>query len=472
MKKIKKILAAVMTLAMVLGMSMTTFAAPQEVTNISSTVTLTGLSSDVSTDVKVYQFARLFHDSENNSYSWQIAEWADELVTLSSDKTKYVVKDNNYKALENATVNAPAQDLVIDYTNENENAVEGTTVDLPLNIGGYVIVANDDNSVYGPLVVNTYDRDKSPSAEGKPVPVEKQVVVAKAESHEVTKKGDNFAQVGSEVDFTVTTTYPRWTNDAGQQLNKFIVTDTPTGLAIDEDSVVVKIGGTTVTPAVNVDDITGVLTVNFAPDYLQQNYAGLLVEITYSATVTKVEYNNSVAADSNTVDYGDPTIVTGKTGAITLTKKDAETKATLPGATFRVYDLGASTDTSNLGDPMEFIKDGDSYRPYIANVDTGEKVIDVPVDANGVLNIVGLDEGNYYFEETKAPNGYSINDQLAPAQVKDGVTEAVAVEFLDIKLADLPSTGGIGTTIFTIGGCIIMIAAAGLFFASRRKSSK
>ena len=60
MKKIKKILAAVMTLAMVLGMSMTTFAAPQEVTNISSTVTLTGLSSDVSTDVKVYQFARLF----------------------------------------------------------------------------------------------------------------------------------------------------------------------------------------------------------------------------------------------------------------------------------------------------------------------------------------------------------------------------------------------------------------------------
>ena len=123
------------------------------------------------------------------------------------------------------------------------------------------------------------------------------------------------------MDFTVTTTYPRWTNDAGQQLNKFIVTDTPTGLAIDEDSVVVKIGGTTVTPAVNVDDITGVLTVNFAPDYLQQNYAGLLVEITYSATVTKVEYNNSVAADSNTVDYGDPTIVTGKTGAITLTKK-------------------------------------------------------------------------------------------------------------------------------------------------------
>lgn len=40
------------------------------------------------------------------------------------------------------------------------------------------------------------------------------------------------------------------------------------------------------------------------------------------------------------------------------------------------------------------------------------------------------------------------------------------------KLTSLPSTGGIGTTIFTIGGCLIMIAAAGLFFASRRKSAK
>lgn len=38
------------------------------------------------------------------------------------------------------------------------------------------------------------------------------------------------------------------------------------------------------------------------------------------------------------------------------------------------------------------------------------------------------------------------------------------------KGSTLPSTGGIGTTIFTIAGCVIMIAAAGLFFASRKKS--
>ncbi len=45
-------------------------------------------------------------------------------------------------------------------------------------------------------------------------------------------------------------------------------------------------------------------------------------------------------------------------------------------------------------------------------------------------------------------------------------------EIKNTTLTDLPSTGGIGTTIFTIGGCIIMIAAAGLFFASRRKKAE
>lgn len=39
------------------------------------------------------------------------------------------------------------------------------------------------------------------------------------------------------------------------------------------------------------------------------------------------------------------------------------------------------------------------------------------------------------------------------------------------KLSTLPGTGGIGTTIFTIGGVVIMISAAGLFFANRRKSN-
>ena len=41
----------------------------------------------------------------------------------------------------------------------------------------------------------------------------------------------------------------------------------------------------------------------------------------------------------------------------------------------------------------------------------------------------------------------------------------------DTKVSSLPETGGMGTTLFTIAGCVIMISAAGLFFATRKKAN-
>lgn len=53
---------------------------------------------------------------------------------------------------------------------------------------------------------------------------------------------------------------------------------------------------------------------------------------------------------------------------------------------------------------------------------------------------------------------------------KDG--EINDLDIKNTKIASLPSTGGIGTTIFTFGGCAIMILAAALYFISRRKSAR
>ena len=88
----------------------------------------------------------------------------------------------------------------------------------------------------------------------------------------------------------------------------------------------------------------------------------------------------------------------------------------------------------------------------------------------------GLDVGTYYFKEVVAPDGYSINEQDSLIEIKkeveeSNVTVAGSTTMTDTKLASLPGTGGIGTTIFTIGGCIIMIAAAAFYFLSRKKEN-
>lgn len=112
----------------------------------------------------------------------------------------------------------------------------------------------------------------------------------------------------------------------------------------------------------------------------------------------------------------------------------------------------------------------------------GNRLSQTKIAANAFVNgFVGAD-GNV--SENGTLNSYTITiDNKATstytAKYEGGKTEVSNITVVDkttdinnTKLSELPSTGGIGTTIFTIGGCIIMIVAAGLFFASRRKSAK
>ena len=116
--------------------------------------------------------------------------------------------------------------------------------------------------------------------------------------------------------------------------------------------------------------------------------------------------------------------------------------------------------------------------------------------ANGKIAFSGLEAGTYYLKETKAPAGYSVNTHIYKIEitaeydtdVNNGVEDGTLIKWevkvddaegpiekLQIpntKLINLPSTGGIGTTIFTVAGCMIMIAAAAMFIVSRKKEAK
>ena len=127
-----------MTLAMVLGMSMTTFAAPENVAGITSNITVGGLSADVDTDIDMYRFATLQYDSEKTEYSWDIATWAEPYVDLNDAGTAYEI--NNETALKAAVPTSTTADYSVD-------DVEGTSYEFKgVLIGGYIVIPNDENA--------------------------------------------------------------------------------------------------------------------------------------------------------------------------------------------------------------------------------------------------------------------------------------------------------------------------------------
>ena len=458
MKKIKKILAAVMTLAMVLGMSMTTFAVEQ--TTPTSDIKVSNLAEGVATDLELHKIIYLDKTTENGveTQSWKLFDWV-QGVTINSQNGEVTITDA--EALKAAAEAHTADDT--------ENDVTGTTYTFEdVSIGGYVILASDAAGTYGLMVANTYNSD------AQYLEAENAEVIAKWEGHVITKEAnDKFVHRGQTVNFTVTTTFPPKQNAAGTaDLNTFKVIDKPAGLKITGITSI-KIGARTLTPddysvkeTPNPDGSTNTYEIDLSSQ-IENSDAGSKVEIKYTAVVySDTEYNNNVDVDANTVDYT-PASTKGFEANITVTKVN-EDGDYLTGAQFQVL---------KDGNALWFIKTSEGvYKQALNKEESGAtQTLDVST-ADGTLKVTGLDEGEYIFKETKAPAGYSGGAELT-VTVEDGdadkqVTITEGTDIVNTKLSSLPETGGIGTTIFTIGGCVIMIAAAGLFFASRRKSSK
>ena len=467
MKKVKRILAMLMAMAMVLGMAVTA-SADQVTTEYQDNIKITNLAEGVTTEVKVYNIIYLDQNTAGNQ-SWVVVDWAKDFIRLDTTTGKYVI--SNKVGLKNA---AQAQ------TQPSYAAkVAGTEYEFKnVPIGAYVVLASDTAGTYGLMVTNTYDEDETYMAS------QLANVTAKIEEYGGNKTtSDKFVHRGQSVDFTITTKFPAKQKENADgtttDLTVFKITDTPNGLLVSDTLPTVKIGNTTVdiTAAMvtNTKSTDGTMTTSYVVDlssFIAASSAGSTVEIKYNATVASEDgYNNSVAISSDTVNYtGSST--QGFEADITLTKVD-EDGATLKGAEFQVYKGAIATDNS----PLYFVKISDGvYKQALS--ETEEGATQTVVATNGTVQVKGLDEGTYNFKETKAPTGYSlVNDPKEvvvtaneSANVSLGVAEAI--NFVNTKLASLPATGGIGTYIFTIAGIIIMAAAAGFFFVSRRKENR
>ena len=472
MKNLKKLFAVMLSLIMVLAMGITSFAA--KVTNeYADKITITNLAADVETTLNVYNIIYLDQDNAGNQ-TWKVVGWAKDYISEDTTNGKFTITDAD--GLKNA---ADAQSSA-DYT-ATETGTSHEFTGLP--IGAYVIRAFDTKGTYDLMVANTYDKDGQTYMASKSADV-----TAKMGEYKVTKEAsDKFVHRGQRVNFTVTTQMAPKSNEDGDNLTQFKVIDTSTGLKADSFVLgTVTIAGEAKTfdannaAAVANNDGTVTYTVDLS-DFIASTESGSTITVKYSAVVENDHtYNNSATASAETVRYT-PARVDGFEGSVTLKKVDKNGNV-LNGAEFQLLKVTPATEEGAEATktpvsvvPVKDANGRDKAGEYKVALDGEEGATTTLVATNGTLKVTGLDEGNYEFKETKAPTGYSVNSEnkafTITANEEKEVTED-AGEFVNTKLSALPETGGIGTTIFTIVGCGIMIAAAGLFFASRRKENR
>lgn len=480
MKKMKKILAVILSLAMVLGMSITAFAA-----KTGATLEVKGLATYAAQNVKIYEIYRL----DANDNGWEAAAWTDGTgVTPETLNQADMIKK-----LKNA-----AQDPAKNATFTEKNSTEISTGKFTSNVtfdnlqaGAYLVIVTDptNKTEYSTMVAKTYKYENNNLI----APLNASVV-AKADKYHTGKEADKTnAEVGDLVTYTVRTTVPYQEVKPNNKklVNEFTVSDKLTGATFYLKGEAVK-----GTAAVNKITVNGATVEGFAKldeSLHGQNsfdlnlmglvkddntYAGQEVVITYTALVDKANTVENKAKSTQ-----DPNGTTTKTysGNATITKLELNTTNVLKGAEFVVYRMNGDVKEYAVIDENGWITGQWIAETTENEVPAGLGTTLTTAD-DGTVTVKGLKAGDYYFKEVVAPDGYSINNNdiaftMEEKQTNGVVTSVAAanpelIKMYDSKLSELPSTGGMGTTLFTIAGCAIMVAAAGFFFASRKRVNK
>ena len=168
-----------------------------------------------------------------------------------------------------------------------------------------------------------------------------------------------------------------------------------------------------------------------------------------------LEYINNVGKEFDT-DSDVPEVVTG---GLKLIKVDASNGSKLSGATFRLYREAAAGDANTV----QIIVDGVPKQVVL--------ITELTTAADGTAVYNGLAYGTYYLLETKAPQGYNrLPDPVViKVNAESHLEEGSAVVVKNSSEFELPDTGGVGTTVFTVTGLLAICGAVILYCINKRK---
>lgn len=497
MKRMKKFASLALALVMALALAVPAFAAD-------GTITIT--NATIGKDYSIYKIFNATYSGDNASYTITSVDAWYSLV--SADSSPFTLTQIGTTGEYNVAVKEGKGDSdVLNWLNGIETLpaatatqenVQDTTVKFDVTYGYYLVKSSLNGG--GTLTVNNakpnatvIDKNQEPGN------------LVKTATNGVTVDGDiKSAQIGDEVNFQITYTATNYDGDK-KIVEYYVDDDMPDGFDLVAGSIAVKVGDDTLTLT---DDYTIAYGTEDTDDFkVTIPWVGADgVSLYDSPTTITVTYKATMNADA--VIDGD-----GNTNTAKITHKDEdgnipdpETTKDTDTETVYTYAL-AIKKVDKQGNPLagaEFtLKQGDAEVKvsgangiYTVNPNGTDTIVS-PDD--GLIIIKGVEGAKYTLTETKAPDGYNL--LTAPKEVtptKTGETTTTVTKYIDadgnvvdtetdveVKIENtpvavtpvfvvnftgslLPSTGGIGTTIFYVVGGILVAGAAILLVTRKR----
>lgn len=483
MKLTNKLAGILLALAMVLGIAATAFAEGE-------TGSITINDAAVGQTYTIYQILDLeSYNNEARAYAYKATTAWNTFINSGAIKGIYVEVDAQgyvtWKGDADAAAFAKlAQKYAKDNSIANQGSVTATTTTVSFNgldLGYYLV----DTTLGTLCSLDTTNPDV--------VMEEKNEVPTNVKTVEEDSTGNygekNDADIGQTVNFKSTiTAQPGAENYVFHDSMSAGLTYTGDAKIYTDEAMTQELATANYTVNATPDD-SDTFDITFEQDYLNTITAVTKLYVKYSATLNAsakvgIEGNRN----ESKLSYGEINQETGKPGSTTPPSEtktytwdvdvfkytmNGETEKALAGATFT---LSKNADGSN---PIALLSEGNNvYR--VAKTNETVTVTEITTDATGKFTIKGLDADTYYLTETAAPAGY--NKLAAPVTivisengVVNGTTEAPQgvdeVKVLNQSGTELPSTGGIGTTIFYIVGGVLVVGAVVLLVTKKRMNN-